>query len=199
MISFIFSFLFLLSAEDRASREPVNEFDIKVSGISIGNIKGYHEVNSDSTKSYVLKTQVDIWFFINIRFEQEVTTRYQNDILVLSEVETISNKGIFTSRAIRKKDRYYIDANAYQHSLKREFRQLLRYSVARLFFEKPTENSFVLTDTYGEIVKMEKINGHKFVIRANGSTQYYTYKGNELQFVQVTTDLIDYRIEKIGS
>jgi len=157
----------------RGSAQEVRAFNISAAGINIGEMTVSREVR-DTLTHYVMKSDVNFWFFSHVRLSYKVYSVYHNDHLISSQVTTQSNKGTFTSMVQWNKDHYVVDAQAYKYSNKEIIRGPIQTNSARMIFEEPIGKTRALADSYGVLASLD-FKDNAYALDVLGKVNHYYY------------------------
>jgi len=157
----------------QGSAQEVRAFDISAAGISIGEMTVSREVR-DTLTHYVMKSDVNFWFFSHVKLSYQVYSVYHNDHLISSQVTSQSNKGTFKSMVQWNKDHYVVDAAAYKYTNKEIIKGSIQTNAARMIFEEPVGKTRALADSYGVLAPLD-FKDNTYALNVLGKVNYYHY------------------------
>jgi hypothetical protein len=171
---FFLTFSLLCRAEER------KEFDILVAGIKIGELSA-RKVTRDSITSYSIASTVNFWFFVRVKVDYSITSRYKNGKLISSFVETRSSKGDFKSSVVWQDDHYSVKVDTYKYKRDTVLFLPIYFNVARLYFDEPDKVENMLADNYGQMAPSKKLEANVYQVIVTGNANRYYYKTGEME------------------
>ena len=186
---FFLTFSLLCRAEER------REFDILVAGIKIGELSAT-KITLDSITSYSITSTVDFWFFVRVKANYSIRSRYKNGKLISSLVETKSSKGDFKSSVVWQENHYKVSVDTYQYKKDTLLFLPIDFNVARLYFEQPDKVENLLADNYGQIVPSRKVEANVYQVTVIGNANRYYYKVGEMEKAIMHNRIKDFEIRR---
>lgn len=176
-----------------ANAEDVRYFDIKLAGVSIGEMKATKK-QEDTTTYYTLDSKVKFWFFVTINIEHKTQVLYHNDKLVYSKSTSVSNKGNFTSNIVWNKDKYDVDVNSYDYTNKKSIGAPIHHNVVTLYFEEPKTVKEILLDGFGLMTDVTTTKPGLYQVDVIGNKNSFEYKDGRLVLANMYSKFKNYNV-----
>lgn len=188
----IYSFLLHIGAQ-----ALTQNYVIKLGGISIGKLNATH-VNKGPTDYYAITSDVSFNLLFKIRIHYKTIAVYKNNVLVESLVKSLVNGKQYSSKTIWNGERYKIDCNTHKYSYSDTSRtEPIKWSVSKLYFDKPKVEDEVFAETYGRISKLSDEGNNEFRFEIPNSKQIYRYSLNsELINVEMINSIKNFNVAK---
>lgn len=180
-----------------STAEDVRHFDIKLAGVSIGEMKATKK-REDTTTYYTLDSKVKFWFFVTINIEHKTQVLYHNGKLVYSKSTSVSNKGNFTSNIVWNKDKYDVDVNSYDYMNKKSIRNPIHHNVVTLYFEEPKAVKKILLDGFGLMTEVTTTKTGVYQVDVIGNKNSFTYKDGKLVLANMYSKFKNYNVVARG-
>lgn len=180
-----------------STAEDVRHFDIKLAGVSIGEMKATKK-REDTTTYYTLDSKVKFWFFVTINIEHKTQVLYHNGKLVYSKSTSVSNKGNFTSNIVWNKDKYDVDVNSYDYMNKKSIGNPIHHNVVTLYFEEPKTVKKNLLDGFGLMTEVTTTKTGVYQVDVIGNENSFTYKDGKLVLANMYSKFKNYNVVARG-
>ncbi len=191
-IFFNFLICFVLAVPSYAS--SIRVFDVRIAGIKIGKLKASKTTVNDSLTQYELFSEVDFWFFRRVKISYSNTSIFRHNQLITSEVITESSRGKFRSTSQWNADRYVIHINTWQYQKDTVIHQPIQFNVARMYFEKPSDNTPIYSDGYGMLSMATPTERNCYMLIINGSKNKYFFKEGILEKASMDSPIKNYEV-----
>jgi hypothetical protein len=191
MISFLTtSFLYKAGAQSAV-------YTIKIAGVQIGTMNAAH-TNANNMDYYKLVSNVGINFLMKIKVHYETFDTYRDNVLIDATVNSLINGRRYLSKTIWNGKNYVINCVSHKYFYADSARtQPIIFSVSKIYFVKPPENTEVFAETYGKISKIRYIETNKLVFEITNSQQIYNYNNlGSLINVEVVNSLKNFQIDR---
>jgi hypothetical protein len=189
---FFLTFGLFCKAEER------KEFDILVAGIKIGELSA-HKIVQDSITSYSITSAVNFWFFVRVRVDYSITSRYKNGKLISSFVETRSSKGNYKSSVVWQANHYIVKVDTYKYKKDTVLLSPIHFNVARLYFEEPKKVENLLADNYGQLASSKKLEANVYQVIVTGNANHYYYKIGQMEKAIMHNPIKNFEIRRRSS
>lgn len=119
-------------------------------------------------------------------------------MLIYATVRTTANKEHYHSDIIWSKDHYDVDIDGYHYKRKTEEEEMIRYSVARIYFEEAPSYAKVFSEVFGTFSNVEKLSGHINQFVFNDKKNSFAYSGQDMVKAEIHNSFRDFIITRIG-
>ncbi len=128
------------------------------------------------------------YLFVTVHVESEVTSTYENGILIEGTAFRDANRGSSNVHARVTK----IGSRIYQrerNGLRDEiYNELITFCVIDLYFQEPVEVTKVFSNMYAQMLVLKKVSPGKYqLITPDDNDSFYSYKNGKLVTIEVNT------------
>lgn len=193
-LTFLFTtVLFLLSSSLKA--QEVIDFDIKLAGFTIGQMKATKTLAQDTT-TYRLDSKVSFWLFGTIKVDYLTEVKYHEGVFINSKVSSKTNRGNFISKIWLEGDEYKIDANGYKYEHKDIIKDLIHHSAVRLFFEEPKGIKVMMAENLGKFSEIRSHGEGIYTTHIEGDENKYYYQNGKMLKVSMHNPIKNYEVKR---
>ena len=151
---------------------------IKIEGIKAGAMYASHN-KINNMDYYSVATNVEMNLFVKIKITHKTISIYKDNQLIKSTVNSFINNKNYTSQIVWDGHKYKIDCHTHKYNYVDSSRtKPIYWSASKMYFEKPTDNSEVITDTYGKISFVKEVKANQFKYETNESRRLFIYNNN---------------------
>jgi hypothetical protein len=180
-----------------ATTEDIRYFDIKLAGVSIGEMKATKK-QEDTVTYYTLDSKVKFWFFVTVNIEHKTQVLYHNNKLIYSKSTSLSNKGNFTSDIVWNKDKYDVNVNSYDYTNKKSINKPIEHNVVTLYFEEPKTVKKILLDGFGVMTDVTFTKAGLYQVDVIGNKNSFQYKDGRLVLANMYSKFKNYNVVARG-
>ncbi|MCU0420865.1 MAG: hypothetical protein MUC38_14530 [Cyclobacteriaceae bacterium] len=173
-----------------------HRYQITWAGANIGVLQATRS-QEDSLTVYTLQSQVNFWFFQRIHVRYHLRSVYQGDVLLSSEVTTQSSRGDFRTTVTKEGSRYRVRARAYEYQADTTLHLPIEFNVARLYFQEPHGQTYVLTDAYGLPGELRLAPDGAYALAFRGKRNRFFYRSGKMVRASMYSPLKNYEIRLI--
>ena len=184
-----FSYFFVFS--------ETQNYKITLAGFNIGTLSATH-IQVKNIDYYSIVSNVSVNLIIKVKVYYKTVSVYKDSKLIESKVNSLVNGKSFVSNTLWDGKHYKINCNTYKYTYVDSSRvEPIKWSVSKLYFEKPTVGAEVYAETYGKLsnLKMEKDNQVRFEISKSKQIYYYSEDG-DLSDVEMINSIKNFKVTK---
>lgn len=170
--------LFLLFLPLSLFAQDIQEYEISIAGISIGEMTASRKISGEDSQ-IDLKSKVGFWFFGKIELDYHTVAVFKGSHFIKSEVNSNTNKGNFRSTITWVNDHYKVNSRNYKYELDTEVRKKLFFSSASFYFEEPKNVKEFFAESYGLVSPITKHKDY-YEVNVNGNKNRYYYINGKL-------------------
>lgn len=167
-------------------------FDVIHSGKTIGTLKAEKKIKGDKTH-YASYTNIEFHMFMTIKIEYTYNVTYVDDELNHAKVHIMlkgHEKTNVRTEKIPSGYAYFSDEKE-----DKEFVNVIKHSIEKMFFVEPVDVSKVYAEEHGEFHELEKIGSHTYLkTTPNGHKSTYYYEGGKLQKSDIDAGVISFSV-----
>ncbi|MEM6299103.1 MAG: DUF6134 family protein [Bacteroidota bacterium] len=185
------AFLLIQAPTEKPTLERNLTYEVFSDDEHIGEIKAsYREENG--TRTYEMQTDVTYKvLFKTIRFDNRITSRYQDDVLTeASSTDHLNDKPRSENRIEHKGDHYLVFEKDKSERLEESS---IQNCLSSLYFSEPKGLKSVFSQRLGKLIPMEEAEPHKYAVHLSSSkTNYYRFENGICVEVEVNHWFADF-------
>lgn len=184
-----FSYFFVFS--------ETQNYKITLAGFNIGTLSATH-VQVKNIDYYSIVSNVSVNLIIKVKVYYKTVSVYKDSKLIESTVNSLVNGKSFESNTLWDGKHYKINCNTHKYTYVDSSRiEPIKWSVSKLYFEKPAKGDEVYAETYGKLslLKFEKDNYFLFEIAKSKQVYHYLETG-ELSEVEMINSIKNFNVKK---
>jgi hypothetical protein len=174
-----------------------SNYEITLAGFKIGTLSATH-VKVKNIDYYSIVSNVSVNLLFKVQVYYKTVSVYRDDKLIESKVNSLVNGKNFISNTVWDGKKYKINCNTYKYTYSDSSRiEPIKWSVSKLYFERPTSGTEVYAETYGRLsaLKLERENQFRFEIPKSKQIYYYS-KDGYLTEVEMINSVKNFKVTK---
>jgi hypothetical protein len=193
LLSFAIIVVYSLPFQQAAAKEEVKNYDIKLAGIKIGELKATRTVK-DTITYYTLDSRVSFWFFVTVQVHHHTDVVYHGNKLMSSISTSTTSKGNFSAEIVWQNDHYEVKVEAYKHKEYDPINEMLHYNVARFYFDEPIGMKKTLADAYGVTATIGQVKKSIYEVDIVGNRNKFFYEKGVLVRASMYSKVKNYEV-----
>ena len=164
-----------------AQTTETHHYAVEMAGIRVGTMTAIREQHPDNRSTYTLISDVKVRLLVyTVKIYYKAVSQYTGKKMMLSTVDTQTNRGNYASRTEWKGDQYIISAKQYKHDRQAVERSPIDYSVSSLYFEEPVNRNRVYADYFGDYFTFTKTGTGAYHALLDDREDEYVYEKGKL-------------------
>ena len=164
-----------------AQTTETHHYAVEMAGIRVGTMTAVREQHADNRSTYTLISDVNIkLLFYKVSIYYKAISQFTGKKLMLSTVNTRTNRDNYTSRTEWKDDQYVISVNQHKGERQAVERNTIDFSVSSLYFYEPTGRSKVYGEYIGDYFTLTKTPAGAYRARLAEHEDEYIYEKGRL-------------------
>ncbi|MCL6258171.1 hypothetical protein M3O96_03680 [Aquiflexum sp. TKW24L] len=172
----------------------VQEYDISIAGISIGEMTATKKVTGEISQIDV-KSNVGFWFFGKIELDLHTISVFNGKHFIKSDLKSKTNKGDFRSLITWENDHYKVNSRNYKYELDTEVQRKVFFSSASFYFEEPINVKEFFAEGYGLVCPVIKRKDH-YEVNVNGNKNRFYYVDGKLDKAVMEFPIKNYLVKR---
>lgn len=153
-----------------------HHYAIEVAGIRVGTMTAVRQPQPNNRTTYTLISDVKVHLLVyTVTIYYKTINVFEGKKLLLSTVETHTNRGDFISRTEWKDDHYEISADQYKYQHKAVERSPIDFPVSSLYFHEPTGRTRVYSEYFGDYFTIDQTKAGSYQARIADREDDYVY------------------------
>lgn len=169
-----------------AQTTETHHYAIEMAGIRVGTMTTVRQQHADNRSTYTLVSDVKVSLLVyTVKIYYKVISQFEGTKLLLSTVESRSNRGNYASRTEWKGDRYEITADQYKYKHQATERNAIDFTVSNLYFDEPVQRSRAYAEYFGDYFKLgQTAAGTYRALLADREDEYVYEEGRLVKIIK---------------
>ena len=169
-------FVAAAQATTDVSLPETHHYAVEVAGIRVGTMTAIRQSQPNNQLIYTLISDVKVNLLVyTVKVYYKCINQFDGKKLMLSTVETHTNKGDFSSRTEWKGDHYDIEANQNKYQKQATERASLEYPLTSVYFSEPAGRARIYSEYFGDYFTFSRSakGAYKAVLNDHEDDYYY--------------------------
>src|SRR5919199_708203 len=168
-------------AQSLESSTETHHYAIEVAGIRVGTMTAIRQPQSDNRTTYTLISDVKVKLLIyTVKIYYKVINQFEGNKLMLSTVNTQTNRGNYLSRTEWKNDHYDMVANQYKYDRQATERNNIDFPITSLYFYEPVGRNKIYAEYFGDYFTFSRLSAGRYRALLDDREDEYIYENGKL-------------------
>lgn len=192
----LYPLILLTSLIGSIDNSQINNYQIKVAGIKVGQMNAIKIVKENFTY-YSTKSESNIWLGKSINIKHETKCVYDKEKLISAEIIAKTTKGDFNSTIKWNKDHYDVNINNHDYQKQDKIYKPITFSVVRLYFEQPPDDlKEIFVEGYGMFSPLKELSPNYIQLEVPGKSRKFKYSDDTMIKAEMENPIKNFTIER---